>query len=300
MTKLKRDARAWAARIRMSSARIWAVVEGTHHDVPFYEGVLTDGAGISDVEFVQASDIEVDGTSAGGKIHALKLHDLLENVGGLEQENKSTKIDVLFFLDRDDDEYLGKLNPSAHISYTYFADVEAEIVIQSDLAAASSRAFSISRAEANGLVPPEPAVLLADLWTQWIALRLAAGECEWSDTRFAQPSSINVPLYGSVDASRLTPICARVRLAHPDWDEAVGRAETFVSTLRSTGDHQRLVKGKWLPSFIISKINKSVDPDRKLPSVSSAQLITICLLCIDFTLLWKERYADRFDALLSR
>lgn len=284
----------------MSRARVWAVVEGSNHDVPFYEGLLTDGAGITTVEFVSADDIEVGGVAAGGKLHALKIYETLNAVGGLRQENKATKVDVVFFLDRDDDDYLGLLVESEHVQYTHFSDVEAEIVMHSDLARAVARAFSVSRLDAVAHTPEQPDSDLAARWAEWIALRLASGECKWSDTRFAQPSSINVPRYGGVDVTRIDPICERVRRASPEWDEALERARAHVAGASFRGDSGRLIKGKWLPAFIVHLITQSFGSGRSLPRVGSAHLVTACLMTIDFRAVWHKRYAGNLQPVLDR
>jgi hypothetical protein len=284
----------------MSRARVWAVVEGKNHDTPFYEGLLADGGGVAAVEFVRAEDIEVDGVAAGGKSHALKVFQALQGTGGLQQENKETKVDVLFFLDRDDDEYVGSLIEDDHIQYTHFADVEAEIVNQANLSAAISRAFSVSRTEAASHAPESPASDLASRWSEWIALRLASADCGWSDTRFAQPSGINVPRYGSVDVARTGPICKRVQDECPGWDEALERARGHVSSASEAGESARLVKGKWLPPFIVHLVVQSFGRERSLPSVDSAHLLTACLTTIDFSAVWARRYANRLAPVLNR
>ena len=68
MTKLKRDVRACAQRLRMSKISTWVLVEGVKHNAPFYEGVLIDGGGLSQVETIQASALTIDGKSGGGKL----------------------------------------------------------------------------------------------------------------------------------------------------------------------------------------------------------------------------------------
>lgn len=284
----------------MSRARIWAVVEGPNHDTPFYEGLLTDGAGINSVEFVRAEDIQVKGKSAGGKSHALKVLHALEEVGGLQQENKETKIDVIFFLDRDDDDYLGSLVENDHVQYTHHADVEAEIVNYAKLSEAIARAFSVSRAEAASHVPVNPACDLAASWSEWIAFRLASGECEWSDTRFAQPSKVNTPLYGVVDENLTGPICKRIKEGNPRWDGALERARVYVARASASGESERLVKGKWLPSYIMHVVEQGLGRERLLPKVDAAHFITSCLFTIDFTSVWNGRYAQRFAPVLNR
>lgn len=300
MSKLKREVHAWAKRVRMSRSRVWAIVEGSSNDVPFYETLLVEGAGVTEVEVLQASDLQVDGVSAGGKTHALKLMRALREVNGLQQTNKVTKIDVVFFLDRDDDEYLGKLVDNDHVLYTTHADVEAEIIAHSALKSAVSRTFSVSRAEAQSLTPINPMGDLAERWAEWIALRLASGECQWGDTRFSQISKINRPKYGEVESALVVQVCNRVAEECAErWEPAVERAREHVASSLRSGDGNLLVKGKWVPEFIISQVLKAADSERNLPKATTAQLLTACLLCVDFRSAWSG-YATRLAPILTR
>ncbi|QIS38951.1 hypothetical protein [Clavibacter capsici] len=288
--------------MKMGRSRVWAVVEGVHHDTPYYEGLLVDGAGVGSVEFLQASDFEVDGVSSGGKSHALKVLEALDAVNGLSQENKETKIDVVIFVDRDDDEYINAIVEHAHLHYTAASDVEAEIIYQSNLPQAVARAFSIPRADAIEIYSrtPEPARALANAWSEWIAMRLASVECEWSDTRFAQASQINVPKYGPVDRARVVSICSRVRAQVQSWDVMVLDASLHVSEMIRRGNAHQLVKGKWLAPYIIQDIKAQFAGTRQLPAVSSAQILTACLMTIDFAQVWTRSYKTRMEPVLSR
>lgn len=300
MTKMKRDVVVWAKRIKMSRARLWAVVEGANHDTPFYEGLIADGAGLDAVEFVRAEDIEVDGISAGGKSHSLKIFKVLDDIGGLHQKNKATNVDVVFFVDRDDDAYLGTLVNNEHVHYTHHADVEAEIINHADVPAAISRAFSVSRADAARHAPGNPSLELATKWAEWIAMRLAAADCGWSDTRFAQPSGINVPRYGELDESKSAPICDRVQEHSPGWEAALERARAFVANAADQGESERLVKGKWLAPFVIYLVGQSLATERSVPRIEASHLVTACLMSVDYGTVWADRYAERFGPILNR
>jgi hypothetical protein len=51
VTKLPRDARAFARRVQMGTARLWLIVEGRVNDRPFYERVLAGHAETAADEF---------------------------------------------------------------------------------------------------------------------------------------------------------------------------------------------------------------------------------------------------------
>lgn len=284
----------------MGRARLWVVVEGRSFDIPFYEGLLTDGAGINEVEFIKAEHISVGGVAAGGKPHSLKIFRHLESDGSLEQENRATKVDVVFFVDRDDDEYVSAMVPNKHVQYTRHADVESEIINNTDLPAAVARTFSVSRANAQRHSPDLPAQDLALRWAEWVALRLAAKERSWGGARFAQSSGINVPKYGPVDQEKVAMICRNVENECQNWEESVERARHYVSEVSNAGGSAKLVKGKWLPPFIIHCVASSFGPEHALPRVDPAQLLTGCLMAVDFRRVWADSYAKNFVGILNR
>jgi len=296
---MRRDAAYWARRIRMSTVRTWAIVEGSHYDTPYYEGVLTHGANTTTTP-LEAEDILIDGLSAGGKAHSLKVLSALRDLGALQQENRRTKIDVIVFVDRDDDDFLNKIVVDPHLHYTSNSDVEADIVAGADLVTAIARSYSIPRSESETYTPATPHESLATRWAEWITLRLASAACEWSDTRFAQPSSINVPKFEqSVDASLVEGICGRVRAASPSWDVEYERAKTFMRAEERSGRHGLHVKGKWLAPFISHEVERQMSPIRAVNAVNANSFLASCLGTIDFPLLWSLRFG-RLQGLLSR
>jgi hypothetical protein len=283
----------------MGRSRVWAVVEGINHDTPYYESLLADGANVTDVEFVQASDFEVDGIAAGGKKHALKVLRALEDVGGLSYTNKETRVDVVVFVDRDDDVYAESLIIHDHLAYTVGSDVEADIVSQANLAAVVARTFSVSRAEASILAPESPIADLTNLWTWWIALRLASVHCAWSDTRFSQLSLVNERQYGEVLPEKVEQLSVRARKENPSWDSAVIDAVVYIEERKRCGETTGLVKGKWLAPYIIYRVRKGVSPGRLLPAVTYGQFITTCLMTIDFRTVWEDRYSEQLAYLVA-
>lgn len=298
MTKLKRDVHSWAKRVRMSRTRVWALVEGSKNDVPFYEALLIAGSGNDRVEVIRASDIKVNEVSAGGKQQAVKIMQTLHETGELQQENKATKIDIVVFLDRDDDNYLGTLVENPHVIYTEHADVEAEIVAYSTLPVAVSETFSLSRTEARACTPAAPMHDLAGRWAEWIALRLAASEVKWGGARFSQSSSVNRPRYGSLEAEYFDSICSQISMERDDWEPALVRAREYVSDHLKSGQGSLLVKGKWMPEFVVSRVRAAAESSVKLEA-THMHLLTACRMSIDFESVWRK-YEGKLGPLLSR
>lgn len=299
MSKLKRDVSVWAKRIRMSKTRLWAIVEGKNFDTPFYEGLLHDGGGIS-ATLLECEDIEVDGVAAGGKNHGLKIIDRLASLGALEQQNNSTKIDVVFFADRDDDDYTSSMSSNSHVAYTQHADVESEIVAWSNLALTTAHAFSIPREEATAATNEDYHATLGDIWLEWITLRLSSAAVGWSDTRFSHESQVNDPKYGPIDQLRVNKLCARVAGARSGWANELNRARQQMQQEQATSIHRYRVKGKWLAPFIVARVSDSLSAQRVPVRVHPTTYMASCLTHVDFDKCWNATYRPRLEPLLSR
>ena len=145
MTKPKWSAGGFARLVQMSGPGFWVVVEGRDHDRPHYERLLAhlpSTAG-QKVAIRLAEHVELNGTAAGGKGHALALHDFLEASSDLVQTSSAGKSRIVFMLDRDRDDYLGQLRVSPHVMYSHATDVEADILLNGDLWRALRSSYGI-------------------------------------------------------------------------------------------------------------------------------------------------------------
>lgn len=282
----------------MSKSRVWAYVEGSNHDIPFYESLLVKGAGldVKSVQVLKADDIEVEKSPAGGKTRVLQIMNLVRDSNSLQMSNNHTKIDVIFFVDRDDDDYLDKRVDCSHVIYTDHTDVEAEIVAHSSLEIAVAEIYSLATVEAVSLTPRDPMQDLAERWAEWIAFRLAFSEVGWGG-RFSRASTINRPSYGSLDKSSMDAICSEIAEKGIDWEAAFERAQGFVESVIRAGNGALLVKGKWMPEFVRHRVREA--SDRNLPKPTNAHLITACRMTIDYEAVWSS-YEPSIKPLLAR
>ena len=131
----KWSADGFAQRVKMSEDDLWLIVEGRDHDRPHYEKLLKSLPSTKDrsISIRLAETIELNGVAAGGKLHVLALHDHLEAGNKLTTENKSGESTIVFMVDRDRDDFMGTLRTSDHVLYTFGTDVEADILLHSDI-----------------------------------------------------------------------------------------------------------------------------------------------------------------------
>ena len=301
MTKLKRDIDAWSQRIKMSKSRFWVVVEGKSVDAPFYEGVLSQMVPLDDIEIIKIEDIEMEGMAAGGKGSALKAFRYFEANGTLRQVNRSTTVDWLFFVDRDDDDFLESIVESNHLIYTHHADVEAEVMANADLTTAVATSYSIPTAVARTVGLSDPGAVLAKIWKDWISLRLASCACAYGGARFAQESKVNLEGYGEHDPnlSAAIVVAAQGVVGEAVWDKHHSAAESFIAERLRVGALGRSVKGKWVPLYVSFLVQQKLKDRYSLPMVSRAHLLSVSVGKLDFSEEWAKYYRDKIGALLT-
>lgn len=252
---LKRDARDFAARVRMSQIRVFLIVEGRKTDRPFYERVLRELGGLEETEFALylSEEISLETSSGQGKRHLLALLDFWEDMDVLTQENSGGPRVIAIAVDRDRDRPADGSVRSKHIFYSLGADVEADILRHGDIIQSVADAFSITRSEAERILPSGGVFeCLAFLWSEWIILGARGAACG-SELSYGRQSLINgKSSFEVIDGVQLKQLSAKV----DQEAEAKGlQAEVEVAGCLAKdqlGGHHcwRLVKGKWVASYI--------------------------------------------------
>ena len=305
MSKLKRDARAFAARVKMGTNRLWLIVEGRVHDRPFYDRLLATHPGLDGAYAVRlAESVEVHGVSTGGKAFALNLYRFLDEAGLLTQRNNGGSRLIAIALDRDLDHISGELVTSPHVIYTATMDVESEILLHGDLQAAAVDAYSLTRE----LVAPvisngrDLASDLAQRWHDWITIGASASCCGvQTDVPYAQRSRINVGGYGEVNVEEAAQFAEQIA-ARVASDPAKGQFEAAraqVEALFERGEQWTLIKGKWLAGYVWHLLGVAMGDEPRETNVVTETLAKACLPSLNFELSWANHYRTRFEALLA-
>src|SRR5689334_17766376 len=115
------------------------------------------------------SSHEIPGNETG-KNALLKLHAFLEKRSSLSEEFKGKKHVILFFLDKDADDYLGRCVKSAHAIYTAYYNFETHLFAAANLARAGAAAAGIDEGSLLAVIGSDN--------TKWRA-RLSESVCEW-------------------------------------------------------------------------------------------------------------------------
>lgn len=304
MTKLPRDARAFAQRVKMGKKRLWVLVEGREHDTAFYDRLVHShpkaregGHGVR-----LSEQIQLNGKSAGGKTFAYELHDYFASENYLAQSTRDGTRQIAFALDRDLDHIDGSLRESEHIIYTHALDVEAEILINGDMQRAVSSAYSITTESAARIVSSGVTLAseLAELWRAWITLGVVSAHCGMhNEIRFGKKSTVNSDLFGPVDEEKLTSIEDRIfrAIESEKKSQQIAIAVSEVDAHYSSGNEWRLIKGKWLVSYV-SYLAKNKLEKPFAQNTQAATVARTCLETLDFSKNWAEHYRERLTLLL--
>lgn len=305
MTKIPRDAKAFARRVKMSSQRLWLLVEGRSHDRPFYDRVL----GAHDLTAEQgyavrlAEQIELNGLSAGGKDFVKSLHAFFESEGVLSQSNSRGPRLIAFALDSDFERISGQQINSPHVLYTQGMDVEAEIILNADVQKAASSAYSLTRDSVAAVIPDgrDLAVDLANRWRRWIE-HGAIASCYGLETgvRFSQTSKMNAGGFGECIESVAGKLESdlKARLAQQGVVDLGGeQAKLQIDALFASDGQWLLVKGRWLARFVAHLLKQGLDDAPREASIPVDTLSKTCLETIDFSGPWVSWYHRRLDAL---
>jgi len=304
MTKLPRDARAFARGVQMGTDRLWLIVEGRVHDRPFYDRLLSSHlhTATNGYSIRLAEQLEVVGTSAGGKAHLLSLYAELGKHGLLKTVNSRGANHILFAMDRDFDEFADTVIDSPHVMYTIGMDVEADILLHGDLVRATSSAYSVARSEASMVVSDGLSLArsLCVLWKDWIIAGACSAVCGIeTGVRYSRVSRINANGFGALDEKARDALFAAFDDEHLPQEArfasvvARSKAETALSADREW----TFVKGKWLASYVAHLIRDVLGDTPKQANVSSDVLSKTCLETVDFEGVWKSAYMDHLDAL---
>lgn len=296
----KWSADGFAQRVKMSEDDLWLIVEGRDHDRPHYEKLLKSLPSTKDrsVSIRLAETIELNGVAAGGKEHVLALHDHLGAEDKLTSENKSGDSTIVFMVDRDRDDIMGTLRTSDHVLYTFGTDVEADILLHSDIWAALRAAYGVDSEISDKVkraVPDPPSELLS-IWASWLRLGLTALLCNkpgcapWSTL-----SQVNSNHFDRVKAEEVSQVSQKIQAAVDEATHAVAYAD---ASKHMSAQGVRLLKGRWIARYIKYLVEKHLSGEIIRVNVPSNTVIDTALAALTYDDQWAAEYDAQFSKVL--
>jgi len=292
--------------MQMSRNRIFVFVEGKVADPYFYGQVCHSVCGPAGLSYIINTPQQLK-AEGGGKQILISFFEYLRRESALIGVFKGKSTGVLFFLDKDVDDFLRTQRRSKHVVYTKHYDVQNHIFAEGDLIKAVAASASLDYNEVLVCLSSSNqwGHEVAQQWKQWVALCLfvakkkANCECNYRVT-----SRINNPIHGPIDQTAYSDHLQRVQiklgLTDKQFKRAFGRISRLVDRIYALGQHDRVFKGTWYPLLLATTIRdrirtRSIDSgglETRLPSSTASTL--------DFDAPWAEYFKQPLRNLIRQ
>lgn len=304
MTRPARSPGGYRRRVQISEYALHIVVEGKKNDKAYY-GAIAEHSTIVRSKRYLITPVEVlKGT--GGKKSVIEQFEYMKKTKQLVQEVSSGKRVTVFMVDRDAERVLGGSNPHPHLMYTNGYDVESDIIRNGDDSKALASALGLAPNEARSL-----AISLmgwandaADLWREWITLCCISHKLGTScGVTFNRPSQVNNSIVEEINQKRLKEMRSELEgnsgLNSTDFAQIESGIRRRIDRIYRSGRGQQLVKGKWLPKYLVHRIRLStINGQRPEVGPIENQLVGNYIGSLDPSRSWAKIYLDRYESLL--
>jgi hypothetical protein len=260
-----------------------------------YIGIFLAGGEDQD-ERAEAPDAKEAGGGGGKNVLTHFFEYLRDNASLLDHSQPDAKL-VMFYMDKDVDDFLGKLRISDHVVYTQYYGIENHLFAEGDLISSIATAGSI---DVNLVRPRIPAPLgwraqAAQYWREWVALCLLARKLMMPQpVSYAAPQSgINSPPDSAVDqvalAAHVAQMKAQSRLAAADFDRKLAATYRLVEAIYRRPQHDLLFKGKWYVVFVLCELGTASGGVYDTNG-AAGRLIGSLIATVNFSGQWTEHF----------
>lgn len=255
MTRLTHSSGGFVRSLQMSSARVFAFVEG-RLDRPFFDRLLNHVCTPSAVGYRVIAMKELPGAT-GGKSALISTFQKFRQQGLLACTAFGKSMICMFFADKDSDDFTRRQLRSPHFLYSSTYDLEGHLFSCGDLTRALADACGITGEQAKQLVPNPHAWLttVAGHWKEWIALCLVSQSnginCGCTFDRISQ---VNPDPFAPSDAAKVaafkTQLATALGISLNELETEFAVAIKRVNCSIVDGKPLKFFKGKWLAHLI--------------------------------------------------
>lgn len=302
------DVKAYVRYLQTSRHQLFACVEGPT-DRFFYGrvcDVASSGASIS-YQIVPAAELP---KAAGGKPALLSFYLELKKRRKLLHDFEGKVTGIIFFLDKDVDDLLGKQIRSRHIVYTECFDLEGQAFKHGALQEAASAAAFVESRWLEPLRLTDSAgwrLSAAQRWKEWVELCLL---CRVRDIQcvcnFGNASLVNRAILSPADPRKLkahlTMLEQKSGASAADFVRAYEEVKEAVNRLYAKAQHDRIFKGKWYQTILEAEIRELSRATKTKVMVDNFgnRLLATLLQTLDFSRSWAEHFILPVRKLLER
>lgn len=262
MSRLRHSFSAYRRRMQMSRATLFVLIEG-HKDSFVYSKIADIECSGRGIDYHVATAEEIS-NGAGGKEALLAFFDYLRRKSSLIDKFEGKTTVSIFFLDKDIDDFLRRKRRCEHVVYTETYELENYLFMHGDLseAAAASASLAIKLIRDGISDCSEWRRRAAENWKKWVILCFFArtnGLGSIPNYRLAR-SPINDGAYGEVKKDEYRNHLSRLQresgLAPDEFKSSFARLGQRVNRIYSSGQQDRVFKGKWYACFLAQDIRR--------------------------------------------
>jgi len=289
----------------MSAAQLFVFIEGWS-ERSFYDRLCEAVCQPAGVPFEVRTAAEVEGFG-GGKENLIGVFEALRELGALLETFQGKATRVIFFLDKDIDDFTGRIVASPHIVYTEHYHVENYWFRHGDLLRAGVAASALDGATVAGAIgdPENWRRSAAEQWKDWVKL-CAHAHADGIDCgcRYSAHSRVNDGCYGGLDAGRLAERLSELKLRAglSDAEFAARQVEVseWVEGLYAAGRYDAVFRGKWYRHFLVCTITIAGQGRQWNAGGIEGRLTAAILATLDFGAPWTEHFKGPVRALVAR
>lgn len=281
MTRLVHSQGGFIRSLQMSSARLFAFVEG-RLDRPFFDRLLQQATKSAGIQHQVIAMKELP-SNTGGKSALIDTFKTFRKNGHLRMSAFGKNMACVFFADKDADDFCRKQLRSPHFIYSSTYDLEGHLYSCADLHRALADSCGLTLQQAQALIP-YPKIWLAtatSMWKDWVALCLVSqsrsANCGCTFDRISQ---VNPDPFAPPDAVKVeefkVALLGRLGVSRVEFDRLYTTARMKVDGSISAGSPLKYFKGKWL-SHLIQKYleSKPRPPDASFSGVGEKLCSTL-------------------------
>jgi hypothetical protein len=265
MTRLVHSQGGFVRSLQISSARIFAFVEG-RLDRTFFDRLLRRELQSIDIKHQVIAMKELP-HQAGGKSALLAVFKDFRRRGVLKTTAFGKTMVSIFLADKDADDYCRKQLRSPHLIYSNTYDLEAHLYSCADLQTALADAAGITLDQARMLLP-DPKAWLSNAvyqWRDWISLCLISQNnslncgCTFDRVSQVNPNPLDAPDASEIENFKST-LVQKLGIKRADFELLYDSARRGVDRSLRLGEPMRYFKGKWLSHLIQKFLETTARP----------------------------------------
>lgn len=300
----RRTPGGYLRRIQMSRHQVFVFVEGKETD-GFFVGGLCQRAFASRNHSYQVNTAAELSNEGGGKDVLIKFYRYLRSRRCLDTTLNGKRTQVLFFLDKDLDDFTKEKCRSKHVLYTTFYDIQNHLFRAGDFVRSVACACSVPQ-DAVRTHPRFGTDWCADATARWRVWATLCFFCQLHRIRYPNYrvlSQVNMPQNGGVDRGKcrqtFRDIYQRTGWTLPAFSCMFRAAKSTVDRLYARGEADRVFKGKWYSQIL--ELDLREDGQFRNAQIDGvANRMPACLAAtLDFGADWARTFVDALQLVVD-